>query len=243
MRLNSLKPAPGAKHLRKRVGRGIGSGHGKTAGLGHKGQKARSGGYHKVGFEGGQMPLQRRVPKRGFVSPSDGLTVEVRLFQVSSIAAETVDLASLKQAGIVPRAALRAKVILAGKIDRAIKLQGVLASKGARAAIEAAGGSVIAPAESAGAEAAGGKRAQKAKVAAEKAKAVAARIAAAATAEPAAKAQTAGAKKTKSEKAESASGGGATAGGGAKGEAGGATKSGGKAKGAAKDGNAKDKGK
>ena len=241
MRLNSLKPAPGAKHLRKRVGRGIGSGHGKTAGLGHKGQKARSGGYHKVGFEGGQMPLQRRVPKRGFVSPSDGLTVEVRLFQVNGIAAETVDLASLKQAGIVPRAALRAKVILAGKIDRAIKLQGVLASKGARAAIEAAGGSVIAPPESAGA--AGGKRAQKAKVAAEKAKAVAARVEAAAKAEPAAKAQTAGAKKTKSEKAEFASGGGATAASGAKGEAGGTAKTGGKAKGAAKDGNAKDKGK
>ena len=242
MRLNSLKPASGAKHPRKRVGRGIGSGHGKTAGLGHKGQKARSGGYHKIGFEGGQMPLQRRVPKRGFVSPSDGLTVEVRLFQVNGIAAETVDLASLKQAGIVPRAALRAKVILAGKIDRAIKLQGVLASKGARAAIEAAGGSVIAPAENAGAEAAGGKRAQKAKVAAEKAKAVAARVEAAAKAEPAAKAQAAGAKKTKSEKAESA-GGGATGVSGAKGEAGGTTKSGGKAKGAAKDGNAKDKGK
>jgi large subunit ribosomal protein L15 len=242
MRLNSLKPAPGAKHSRKRVGRGIGSGHGKTAGLGHKGQKARSGGYHKIGFEGGQMPLQRRVPKRGFVSLSDGLTVEVRLFQVNGIAGETIDLASLKQAGIVPRAALRAKVILAGKIERAVKLQGVLATKGARAAIEAAGGSVIAPVENGAVETATGKRAQKAKVAAEKAKAVAARIEAAAKAEPAAKVQAAGAKKSKGgEKAESASG--AATGGGAKGEAGGGAKSGGKTKGAAKDAPPKDKGK
>lgn len=242
MRLNSLKPARGAKHLPKRVGRGVGSGHGKTAGLGHKGQKARSGGYHKIGFEGGQMPLQRRVPKRGFVSLSDGLTVEVRLFQVNGIAGETVDLASLKQAGIVPRAALRAKVILAGKIERAVKLQGLLATKGARAAIEAAGGSVIAPVESDGVETAGGKRAQKAKVAAEKAKAVAARIEAAAKAEPAAKVQAAGAKKTKgADKAESASG--AATDGGAKGEASGGAKSGGKTKGAAKDAPPKDKGK
>ena len=236
MRLNSLKPAPGAKHLRKRVGRGIGSGHGKTAGLGHKGQKARSGGYHKIGFEGGQMPLQRRVPKRGFVSLSDASTFEVRLFQVNVIAAETVDLASLKQAGIVPRAALRAKVILAGKIERAIKLQGVFATKGARAAIEAAGGSVIAPAP----DAAGGKRAQKAKVAAEKAKAVAARIEAAAKVEPPAKVQAAAAKKAKgSEKAESP--GDASTESRAKGEA--SAKSGGKTKGAAKYGGTKDKGK
>ena len=245
MRLNSLNPARGAKHSRKRVGRGIGSGHGKTAGLGHKGQKARSGGYHKVGFEGGQMPLQRRLPKRGFVSLSDGLTVEVRLFQVNGIAAETIDLASLKQAGIVPRAALRAKVILAGKIERAVKLQGVLATKGARAAIEAAGGSVIAPVGRAGVEAAGGKRAQKAKVAAEKAKAVAAKIEAAAKveaaakAEPAAKVEAAGAKKAKGS-AKAASASGATAEGGAKTEATEGAKSGAKTKGNAKD---KDRGK
>jgi large subunit ribosomal protein L15 len=240
MRLNSLKPARGAKHSRKRVGRGIGSGHGKTAGLGHKGQKARSGGYHKVGFEGGQMPLQRRLPKRGFVSLSDGLTVEVRLFQVNGIAAETVDLASLKQAGIVPHAALRAKVILQGKIERAVKLQGVLASKGARAAIEAAGGSVIALVSDA--ESSGGKRSQKAKLAADKAKAVAARIEAAAKAEPAAKVQATGSKKTKGgEKSEAAST--ATGDGGAKAGGTSSAKSGGKSKGTAKDSGAKDKGK
>ncbi len=232
----------GLSTRRKRVGRGIGSGHGKTAGLGHKGQKARSGGYHKVGFEGGQMPLQRRLPKRGFVSLSEGLTVEVRLFQVNGIAAETVDLASLKQAGIVPHAALRAKVILAGKIERAVKLQGVFASKGARAAIEAAGGSVIAPVPDAGVKSAGGKRAQKAKVAAEKAKAVAARVEAAAKAEPAVKVQASGGKKAKgSEKAESASG--AATEGGAKAERSAGAKSGAKTKGNAKDGDAKDKGK
>ncbi len=242
MRLNSLKPARGANHSRKRVGRGIGSGHGKTAGLGHKGQKARSGGYHKVGFEGGQMPLQRRLPKRGFVSLSDGLTVEVRLFQVSDIAADTVDLASLKQAGIVPRAALRAKVILAGKIERAVKLQGLLATKGARAAIEAAGGSVVAPTGVAGAEP-GGRKAQRAKLAAEKAKAVAAKVAAAAKAEPAAKAEAAGAKKGKgSAKAESASP--STTEGGAKPEASERAKTRAKIKGDAKeDRDAKDKGK
>jgi len=141
MRLNTLKPAAGAKHPRKRVGRGIGSGTGKTAGLGHKGQKARSGGYHKVGFEGGQMPLQRRLPKRGFVSLSKGRTAEVRLFQLNGLTTDIVDLANLKQAGIVPRDALQAKVFLAGKIERAVKLDGVLATKGARAAVEAAGGS------------------------------------------------------------------------------------------------------
>jgi large subunit ribosomal protein L15 len=141
MRLNTLKPAAGAKHARKRVGRGIGSGTGKTAGLGHKGQKARSGGYHKVGFEGGQMPLQRRLPKRGFVSLSKGRTAEVRLSQLNGMKTDIVDLANLKQAGIVPRDALQAKVFLAGKIERAVKLEGVLATKGARAAVEAAGGS------------------------------------------------------------------------------------------------------
>jgi len=143
MRLNTLKPAPGAKHARKRLGRGIGSGHGKTAGRGHKGQRARAGGYHKVGFEGGQMPLQRRLPKRGFASLSEGSTAEVRLSQLGRIEGDTIDLASLKQAGIVPRSARGAKVILAGKIERAVKLKGVLATKGARAAIEAAGGALI----------------------------------------------------------------------------------------------------
>jgi large subunit ribosomal protein L15 len=142
MRLNSIKPAAGAKHARKRLGRGIGSGTGKTAGRGHKGQKARSGGFHKVGFEGGQMPLQRRLPKRGFVSPKEGLTAEVRLSSLNKAAGDAFDLAGLKQAGIVPRHALAAKVILAGKIERAVKLKGVLATKGARAAIEAAGGAV-----------------------------------------------------------------------------------------------------
>jgi large subunit ribosomal protein L15 len=142
MRLNTLKPAAGANRGRKRLGRGIGSGHGKTAGRGHKGQRARSGGYHKVGFEGGQMPLQRRLPKRGFVSLVKGETAEVRLSQLNGITADTVDLAALKEAGIVPRAALKAKVILAGKIERAVKVKGVLATKGARAAIEAAGGAV-----------------------------------------------------------------------------------------------------
>jgi len=142
MRLNTIKPAPGATHAKKRVGRGIGSGHGKTAGRGHKGQKARSGGYHKVGFEGGQMPLQRRLPKRGFVSYAEGLSAEVRLSQLNALEGDTIDVASLKAAGLVPRGAERVKVILAGKIERAVKLQGVKATKGARAAIEAAGGSI-----------------------------------------------------------------------------------------------------
>ena len=162
MRLNTLKPAPGANRARKRVGRGIGSGTGKTAGLGHKGQKARSGGYHKTGFEGGQMPLHRRLPKRGFVSLSRRLSAEVRLSQLNGVDG-TVDLASLKQAGIVPHDALRAKVILAGKIERAVKLEGVLATKGARAAIVAAGGSVADVKAEAPAE--GGKKAEKLKAA------------------------------------------------------------------------------
>jgi len=143
MELNTIKPAPGSKKNRKRVGRGSGSGLGKTAGRGHKGQKARAGGFHKVGFEGGQMPLQRRLPKRGFTSLSRGSTAEVRLSQLARIAADTIDLASLKQSGIVPRSARGAKVILAGKIERAVKLKGVLATRGARAAIEAAGGALI----------------------------------------------------------------------------------------------------
>ena len=142
MRLNDLKPAVGAKRPRRRVGRGIGSGLGKTAGRGHKGQKARSGGYHKVGFEGGQMPLQRRLPKRGFTSPTEKAVAEVRLSEIDKLCVDKVDLAALKEAGVVPRRALGAKVILSGKINRAVKLQGVKVSKGARAAIEAAGGSV-----------------------------------------------------------------------------------------------------
>ncbi len=146
MQLNTIKPAAGAKHAKKRVGRGIGSGTGKTAGLGHKGQRARAGGYHKTGFEGGQMPLQRRLPKRGFVSLAKGDKAEVRLDQLQKMSAETIDLAALKAAGVVPQLASRAKVILAGEIKRRIALQGVSASKGARAAIEKAGGSVAAPA-------------------------------------------------------------------------------------------------
>src|ERR1700675_4984346 len=142
MRLNTLKPAAGAKHARKRVGRGIGSGTGKTAGLGHKGQKARSGGFHKVGFEGGQMPLQRRLPKRGFVSLTKGDTAEVRLYQIEKMPVDEIDLLALKQAGVVPQGALTAKVVLRGEITRKVTLKGLLASKGAKAAIEKAGGSV-----------------------------------------------------------------------------------------------------
>jgi large subunit ribosomal protein L15 len=146
MQLNNVKPAAGSKHSKKRVGRGIGSGLGKTAGRGHKGQKARAGGYHKVGFEGGQMPLQRRLPKRGFFSLK-GETAEVRLNDLQKLELEVIDLAALKAAGIVPHLALKAKVIRAGEIQRKVALKGLLTSKGAREAIEAAGGSVEAPAE------------------------------------------------------------------------------------------------
>jgi len=142
MRLNAIKPAAGSKHARKRVGRGIGSGLGKTAARGHKGQRSRSGGFHKVGFEGGQMPLQRRLPKRGFKSPMAGDTVEVRLSDLERLASAEVDLLSLKQAGVVPQLAKAAKVILSGKLTRSVALRGVAATKGAKAAIEAAGGSV-----------------------------------------------------------------------------------------------------
>lgn len=142
MRLNSIKPAAGAKHAKRRVGRGIGSGIGKTAGRGHKGQKSRTGGFHKVGFEGGQMPLQRRLPKRGFISPTARDTVEVRLSALNKLPVDTIDILVLKQAGIVPGGALSAKVILSGKIERAIKLQGIAATKGAKTAIETAGGSL-----------------------------------------------------------------------------------------------------
>ena len=142
MRLNQIKPAAGSKHAKKRVGRGIGSGSGKTAGRGHKGQKARSGGFHKVGFEGGQMPLHRRLPKRGFVSLTRGDTVEVRLSSLDKLPVNDIDILVLKQAGVVPDAALAAKVILNGEIKRKVTLRGLLVTKGARAAIEKAGGSV-----------------------------------------------------------------------------------------------------
>ena len=142
MKLNTLKPAAGSKRPRRRVGRGIGSGLGKTAGRGHKGQKSRSGGFHKVGFEGGQMPLQRRLPKRGFVSPTEGDVAQVRLCDLSKITADSVDLLSLKQLGLIPARALTAKVFLKGELSKAVKLRGIRATKGARAAIEAAGGSI-----------------------------------------------------------------------------------------------------
>jgi len=142
MKLNTMKPAPGAKSPKRRVGRGIGSGLGKTAGRGHKGQKSRSGGFHKVGFEGGQMPLQRRLPKRGFVSLTKGDTAQVMLYALEKLGADKVDLLTLKQAGLVPSRALHAKIVLSGSISKAITLHGLAATKGARAAIEAAGGKI-----------------------------------------------------------------------------------------------------
>ena len=163
MQLNRVKPGAGSKHARKRVGRGIGCGLGKTAGRGHKGQKARAGGFHKVGFEGGQMPLQRRLPKRGFVSLLKGDTAEVRTGDLQKLAADVIDLATLKTAGLVPQLASRAKVILAGEIQRKLTVKGIGISKGARAAIEGAGGSVELPPE----KAAAGKLAKKAPAGAE----------------------------------------------------------------------------
>ncbi len=142
MRLNTMKPAAGSKKARRRVGRGIGSGLGKTAGRGHKGQKSRSGGFHKVGFEGGQMPLQRRLPKRGFVSRTRDDTAQVRLADLAKMPVTEIDLLALKAAGLVPSFAKTAKVIKTGKLDKAVKLTGVAATQGAKAAIEAAGGSV-----------------------------------------------------------------------------------------------------
>ena len=146
MKLNDIKPAPGAKQPRHRVGRGMGSGWGKTAGLGHKGQRARAGGYHKVGFEGGQMPLYRRLPKRGFKSLTHRDVAEVRLSDLQEMKATDIDFAALQSERVVPREALRAKVILSGELKRKITLKGVLASKGARAAIEKAGGKYEEPA-------------------------------------------------------------------------------------------------
>jgi large subunit ribosomal protein L15 len=146
MRLNNLKPASGSKSARHRVGRGIGSGWGKTAGRGHKGQKSRAGGFHKVGFEGGQMPLHRRLPKRGFTSRARRYVDVVRLSDLQKLGADEVDLMVLKQAGVVSALALDARVIKAGELSRKVIVRGVGVTKGARAAIEAAGGSVVEPA-------------------------------------------------------------------------------------------------
>jgi large subunit ribosomal protein L15 len=142
MRLNELKPDAGSKKAPKRVGRGIGSGLGKTAGRGHKGQKARAGGFHKVGFEGGQMPLQRRLPKVGFRSRSALTRAEVRLGELGRVSGDVVDLAALIEAGVVNRSTKTAKIIASGEVSRALTIRGVGVTKGARAAIEAAGGSV-----------------------------------------------------------------------------------------------------
>ena len=146
MHLNTIKPAAGSRSARRRVGRGIGSGLGKTAGRGHKGQRARSGGYHKVGFEGGQMPLHRRLPKRGFTSPTRDAIAEVRTSELEHMKATEIDLAALKAERVVSRRVPGVKVILSGKLTRKITLKGVRVSKGARAAIEAAGGLVELPA-------------------------------------------------------------------------------------------------
>jgi large subunit ribosomal protein L15 len=143
MELNTIQPGVGAKHAKRRVGRGIGSGLGKTCGRGHKGQKSRKGGFHKVGFEGGQMPLQRRLPKRGFKSMTAAKMAEVRLSELNLMPVDEIDLLALKQAGIVGALATAAKVILSGKVERALKLRGLTATAGARAAIEAAGGSIV----------------------------------------------------------------------------------------------------
>ena len=142
MFLNTIQPAEGATHASRRVGRGIGSGLGKTGGRGHKGQKSRSGGFHKVGFEGGQMPLQRRLPKRGFKSLTAATNAEVRLSELNLIAVNEIDILVLKQAGLIPATASNVKVIASGEISKAVTLKGVKATKGAKAAIEAAGGKV-----------------------------------------------------------------------------------------------------
>ncbi|MES9947618.1 MAG: 50S ribosomal protein L15 [Candidatus Thiodiazotropha sp.] len=142
MRLNTLQPAAGSKTARKRVGRGIGSGLGKTCGRGHKGQKSRSGGYHKVGFEGGQMPLQRRLPKIGFTSRVSLAAAEVRLGELAKVDADVIDLDALKKANLVTRSIKRAKIFASGNIDRAVTVKGIAVTKGAKTAIEAAGGKV-----------------------------------------------------------------------------------------------------
>ncbi len=142
MRLNSIKPSQGAHKDAKRLGRGIGSGSGKTAGRGHKGQKSRSGGFNKVGFEGGQMPLQRRLPKVGFTARKSRGSAEVRLGELGSVEATPIDLKALQEAGVLAHNVKRAKVILSGKIEKAVVVKGLGVTKGARAAIEAAGGKI-----------------------------------------------------------------------------------------------------
>lgn len=142
MLLNTIQPAEGAKHAKRRVGRGIGSGLGKTGGRGHKGQKSRAGGFHKVGFEGGQMPLQRRLPKRGFNSLTAAFNAEVRLNELNLVAVSEIDVLTLKQAGLVAANAQNVKVIASGEITKALTLKGIKVTKGAKAAIEAAGGKV-----------------------------------------------------------------------------------------------------
>ncbi|ANF59358.1 50S ribosomal protein L15 [Halotalea alkalilenta] len=142
MKLNTLRPAPGAKHAEKRLGRGIGSGLGKTGGRGHKGQKSRSGGTVKPGFEGGQMPLQRRLPKFGFTSAKSLVSEEVRLSELAKVDGEVVDLATLKEANVIKDSTRFAKIVLSGELDRAVTVRGIKVTKGARAAIENAGGKV-----------------------------------------------------------------------------------------------------
>ena len=142
MQLNTIQPADGAKHYKRRVGRGIGSGLGKTAGRGHKGQKSRSGGFHKVGFEGGQMPLQRRLPKRGFKSLAAPYKAEVRLSDLEKLPVGEVDILALKQAGVVSELARVVRVIASGELTKQVNLKGLIVTKGAKAAIEAAGGSI-----------------------------------------------------------------------------------------------------
>lgn len=143
MKLNTITPAEGSKHSKRRVGRGIGSGLGKTCGRGHKGQKSRTGGFHKVGFEGGQMPIQRRLPKRGFVSLTRADTANVRVGDLMALDAKVIDLLTLKAANVVPIQTKTVKVYLSGEVTKAVSVQGLLLTKGARAAIEAAGGKIV----------------------------------------------------------------------------------------------------
>ena len=147
MRLNTISPAPGSKKIRLRVGRGASAGQGKTCGRGVKGQRARKGGYHKVGFEGGQMPLQRRLPKTGFRSAMARTVAEVRVSELAKVTGNVIDLATLKEANVVPAGALRARIVASGKVTKAVTVKGVHVTKGARAAIEAAGGKIEATAE------------------------------------------------------------------------------------------------
>ena len=143
MKLNTIQPANGATHVKRRLGRGMGSGLGKTGGRGHKGQKSRAGGFHKVGFEGGQMPLQRRLPKRGFISLTNWRNAEIRLSEIDALPVDEIDLLVLMQANLVSQHALSAKVILSGKIMRKVTLKGIGVTKGAKAAIEAANGCIV----------------------------------------------------------------------------------------------------